>query len=284
MKSNGNVPNYVTNHDLNFNNSTGTKVKEKSITILTSNICGFKSKVGSLINILSEKNVDIACISETHCEGDTIPLIKGFSTYHRNRSNNKAKGGIAMLFRQTIAPWVIKLETGLDENEFFTCKISCFEPEVVLVLQYGVIENRHSVNEIAALQSEVFSVVKGYCDEGYDVFWTGDLNVHLGNQGNLNHNNPHQTNGGRNLLQFIELENLHLCNWDDQSHTHLDRSGGSSNILDLMITNAKDKIKNFTVDKNAKHTPFRVRKVKTGLAHKLTDHLSLFTTFKTQVN
>ena len=140
-----------------------------------------------------------------------------------------------MLIKKSLEPWVIKLESGLDDNEFFTCKISCFEPEVVLVLNYGVIENRYTTNEVFNMQTEVFNVVKNYCDEGFDVFWTGDLNIHLGNEGKLRGNNPKMSQGGKNMLKFIEAENLHLCNWENVTHTHVDRSGGKSNILDLMI-------------------------------------------------
>ena len=82
-------------------------------------------------------------------------------------------------------------------------------------------------------------------------------------------------------MKFVELENLHLCNWEDPSPTHIDRSGGQNNILDLVITNASEKITEFKVDKELKFSPYRVRKVKTGLQKKYTDHLSLITTLKT---
>ena len=108
---------------------------------------------------------------------------------------------------------------------------------------------------------------------GHDVLWTGDMNLHVGNKGKLRSNNPTQSNGGKNLMKFIELENLHLCNWEDPSPTHIDRSGGQNNILDLMITNVGDKITNFKVDTDLKFSPYRVRKVKTGLQKKYTDHL-----------
>ena len=85
-----------------------------------------------------------------------------------------------MFFKKELAQWVVKLESGVDENEFFACKVSCFEPEVVLVLHYGVIENRFTTNEVMTMQTEVFNIIKNYCEEGLDVFYTGDLNVHLG--------------------------------------------------------------------------------------------------------
>ena len=223
-----------------------------------------------------EQNIDVACFSETHSVGDSIPKLKGFVTYNRNR-NNKSKGGIAMIFKKELEPFILKLESGLDENEYFVCKITCFEPEVVLVLHYGVIENRYSTTEILTMQTEIFSVIKNYIEEGFDVFWTGDMNVHLGKCDKLKGNNPSESFGGKNLLKFIEQENLHLCNWDDQHHTHIDRSGGKSNILDLMITNVKEKIINFKVDTGFQFTPFRVRKVKTGTTRKFTDHVSLIT-------
>ena len=138
-----------------FKTNTKPRIKNQTLKVLTTNICGFKSKTGSLLNIINEQKIDVICISETHSEGDTIPSLKGFVTYHRNRQNKKAKGGIAMLIKKSLEPWVIKLESGLDDNEFFTCKISCFEPEVVLVLNYGVIENRYTTNEVFNMQTTI---------------------------------------------------------------------------------------------------------------------------------
>ena len=154
---------------------------------------------------------------------------------------------------------------------------------MVLVLHYGVIENRFSSNEVLTMQTEVFNTIRTYCEEGMDVFYTGDLNVHLGDEGKLRGNNPTKSPGGKSLLKFIELENLYLSNWDNKNHTHWDRSGGHSNILDIMISNAQDKIESFEVDTKLNFTPYRVRKVKGGLQKKFTDHLSLLTTVNTQV-
>ena len=160
-----------------------------------------------------------------------------------------------MFIKKEYEQWVVKMESGLEANEYFVCKLGCFEPELVLVLQYGVIESRFTTSEILEIQSEVFNVVKSYCDMGHDVLWTGDMNLHVGNKGKLGSNNPTQSNGGKNLMKFIELENLHLCNWEDPSPTHIDRSGGQNNILDLMITNVRDKITNFKVDTDLKFSP-----------------------------
>ena len=180
-------------YPVNNNNkpSTKTKVKSQKLNVLTTNICGLKSKTGSLTNILHENNIDIACVSETHFEGDAIPEIKGYITYHRNRIQ-KAKGGICMFIKKEYEQWVVKMESGLDANEYFVCKLGCFEPELVLVLQYGVIESRFTTSEILEIQSEVFNVVKSYCDMGHDVLWTGDMNLHVGNKGKLRSNNPTQ--------------------------------------------------------------------------------------------
>ena len=84
----------------NFVKTTSTKprFKDKTIKILSSNTCGFKSKKGSIQNILSEQSIDIACFSETHCEGDTIPEIKGYVTYHRNRCNKSKHTGRILIY------------------------------------------------------------------------------------------------------------------------------------------------------------------------------------------
>ena len=54
-------------------NSTKPRSKDKTLKILSSNTCGFKSKKGSIQNILSEQSVDVACFSETHCELEGYP-------------------------------------------------------------------------------------------------------------------------------------------------------------------------------------------------------------------
>ena len=115
------------------------------------------------------------------------------------------------------------------------------------MLHYGVIENRYTSAEILTMQTEIFNVIKNYNEENFEIYWTGDFNLHLGKSERLPGNNPSESFGGKNLLKFLEMENLHLCNWDNQNHTHFDRSGGKSNILDLMITNAREKVMKFEI-------------------------------------
>ena len=59
------------------------------------------------------------------------------------------------------------------------------------------------------------------------------------------------------------------------SHTHFDRTAGTSKILDFVITNAPEKVKQFTVDKNLDFTPYRIKQEKTGHFKAFTDHVGI---------
>ena len=268
-------------HDFNDNHKnvkkvkTAVPIKHKNFNIICSNICGWTSKKHSFQNILLKQKADAAFVCETHFQGDQIPEAKGYVSYFRNRPK-KSKGGICLLLKREYESFAIKMNQGDGDNEFLIVKLSCFDPEVILILVYGVIENQFSKHDYMKLQSEVFNEVKEYTEKGYTVFWGGDMNVHLGNTlKGLESNHPDVSQGGANLLRFIEQENLFLCNTKDSKHTHLDRSNKTSKILDLMVTNNPEAVTKFEVDPDLDATPYRHKTIKKIVTKKYTDHLTL---------
>ena len=288
--NNSKLCDYVSLSNVNANPNANPNVKAKAvkgkdknetIRIMFNNIRGWKSKSISLSNIASKNKVDIVVLNETHCSGTSLPQLKGYTSYGRNRIQ-KSKGGIAILVFDAIAKYATKLETSSEPAEFFAIRLDCFSPSIVVMTQYGITEGQYTKNEILAIQAQFFNAFEGYVNEGSNVIVLGDFNNHVGNSLGLSQNNPKISPGGVNLSRWVTENNLSLVNVLDQTHTHIDRSSkqGDTNILDLVITNQPALVKEFSVDKHIDKTPYRLRHTKRGMKHKYTDHLTLMLDLK----
>ena len=275
LTSNNSVNNHV--------RSNHTKVKSiqgKEIKILSCNIRGWQSKSESLSNIAKKEKADIICLQETHCSDAKAPQIKGYSTYFRNRTQ-KCKGGLAILVYDKISKFVTKLESSSEPAEFFSLRLDCFDPCLVIINFYGVIESQYSKQEVLKIQSELFSAYETHVNSGSDVLLVGDFNCHIGQKLGMYQNKVTKTSpGGLNLVNWVENNHLSLLNVKDQKHTHYDAStkSQSSNVLDLAITNNPNSVKDFEVDCQSESTPYRLRSVKGTRSRVFTDHRSLIIT------
>lgn len=234
------------------------------------NIRGIMSKQDTLLNIFIDEKVDVGIITETHTTRNKFINLPGYSCYYRNREGRE-KGGVCIYIHEKFKNACMKLESGIENNEFFVVKLECFTPNVVIIGYYGVIECQYSNEEVLAMQADIFSIFNKYREEGNTVIWAGDFNNHLKE---LEPDNKESV-GGRNLQQFIDDEDLDVLNKDDLKPTHIDRSNGMDRILDLVITNNKNKCKEFKVDWNLSITPYRI-KVNKGKHNKVfSDHLGI---------
>ena len=265
------------------NNSSMYKSKENKsskkpyqMKFLSTNIRGLQSKVDAFKNILVKEEIDIALVSETHCQGNKNIKIEDYVCYYRNRPLRE-KGGVAIYLKNRWANASMKLEEGIDHNEFFVLRIENTYPNIILVVYYGVIEGQFTTEEVRAMQADLFETVSKYSEEGCHIFWAGDFNNHIGNNLGLVGNSDEMSAGGKSLVQFVTEENLTLLNARDPKHTHCDRTSGTSKVLDLVITNAGEKVEKFEVDGKMEFTPFRLKASKgKGKANRsFTDHLGI---------
>ena len=270
-------PNVIKDKNVFKSHAKVKTIQGKDVTIVSCNIRGWQSKAESLSNIARSEKADIILLQETHCYEGKAPQIKGYSTYFRNRGT-KSKGGLATLVFDKLSHFVTKLETSNEPSEFFSIKMDCFDPPLVIVNFYGVIENQYTKQELLKVQAELFNTFETHMQSGSNVLLIGDFNNHLGNQMGLTQNvNTKVSPGGLNLANWVGDNNLHLLNIRDQGHTHVDASSknGNSNILDLAIINDQSIVKSFTVDTQTKATPYRIRAVKGKKTRVFTDHRSL---------
>ena len=249
------------------------KCIDYSLKFYSVNIRGLQSKLETFKNILVDNDIDVALVTETHCSRDKCIQIENYTCYYRNRSI-KEKGGVSIYVHNRLANACMKLESGLDLNEFFVLKLECFNPNVIVVVYYGVIEQQYP-NEVIAMQGDLFSIIRNYTSQGYHIVWGGDFNNHIGNNLGLTQNDEDVSEGGKHLIEFVKEENLELLNSRDGTHTHVDKKHGTSRILDMVITNNGSSVSKFEVDKNLKKTPYRLKKVKGGHRRVFTDHIGL---------
>ena len=267
--------NFNKNFKKNFNLKKGDNKSIESYTMnfYLTNIRGLRSKLESFKNILIEGKIDIAMVTESHCQRDSCIKIPNYTVYYRNRCQ-KEKGGVCIYVNNKFANSCVKLETGLDASEYFVLKLECFTPSLILIVFYGVIEQQFP-NEVIAMQGDLFEVVKKYVDEGNSVFWAWDFNNHLGEELGLKGNTGKMSEGGENLVNFVKEEELELLNQRDVTHTHVDKKHGTTRILDLVLTNVGSKVTNFKVDGELKNTPYRLIKCKGGQRRVFTDHVGV---------
>ena len=270
------------NKSMNINDvENNKKVKTYDLKFYSSNVRGLRSKLESVKNVLLSEEYDVAIFTETQCSGSSNIRIPGYVNYFRNRES-KSKGGISVYVKDKWANWCMKLESGDGDNEFMVVKIEAFNPAIVVVVYYGVIENRTPTAKVLQMQGELFNTIKEYADQGMSIQWAGDFNNHIGKAHGLTLNTSDESTGGRNLVRFVEEESLSIVNKRHQAHTHIDASKGKSKILDLLITNRDDDVTDFQVDENYKVTPYRLKDVKGKLQRVFSDHLAL--TWKVKTN
>ena len=261
---------------INTNKRVG---KSYEMKFYCNNIRGLQSKIDPFKNILCKERIDIAIVTETHNQGLKNIKVEDYVCYFRNRPIRE-KGGIAIYVHQKWANSTMKLEEGLEHNEFFVSRIESTTPNIIIIVFYGVIEGQFTKEEVRAMQGDLFEIIKKYNEEGCSLLWAGDFNNHVGNLWGLKDNPSEISPGGRSLAEFVDEEGLTLLNTRDMAHTHFDRTAGTSRILDLVFTNEPERIEGFEVDSKLDYTPYRLRRTKDGVRKMFTDHMGIKWTFK----
>ena len=101
----------------------------------------------------------------------------------------------------------------------------------------------------------------------------GDFNVKTGAKLCPNPNTT-ISRGGKTLIGLLEESNLECVNdlhTGPHHHTHVDKTSGTSNILDYIITKERDRIEDLEIDTDLKFTPHYTRRRQSVY----TDHLTV---------
>lgn len=72
------------------------------LRIATWNANGLVNKIHELEVFLREEKIDICLISETHFTKQSYVRVKGYTTYHSTHPSNKARGGSAVIIKDSV--------------------------------------------------------------------------------------------------------------------------------------------------------------------------------------
>ena len=262
--------------DSNSSQSHLSDFRMKKIRILTSNIRGYHSKRESFQAIMTRENIDIAAICETFMSGNRYPELAGYTSYFRNRPR-RAMGGIALLIRDELARYAVKVDEGKEENEFLIVKWTNCSPNLVIAVYYGN-QKKVGVDQVKLHLSQLLVAVKKQMDLGCQVHVVGDFNVQLGDKvipGNF----PEPDPTGRIFSDQLELMGLEILNKRcSDPTTFIDRSGKDHrrSVLDLVISNRPDTISEFKTDnEDQEFTPYSVHMKKGVSSRTYADHFSI---------
>ena len=246
------------------------------LRILVNNVRGFYSKRESFQAILAREDIDIACICETFMTGTKFPELPGYISFFRNRKE-RAAGGISVMIRENKAQYAVKLESGLDDNEFMAIKLTNCSPHLVIILYYGC-QAKMGVDTIKLHLSQLMQTVTKYTDMGCTVQMVGDFNLHLGNTV-IKANHEEASAVGKLFLEMLEINSLVIMNnLSPNPITFIDRSGKDHKreVLDLVITNQPGTVSGFkTDDEKYEFTPYSVQMRKGKSSRTYADHMSI---------
>ena len=250
------INNYSQNLSITNNN-----IKTKNINNLrfyVSNVRGFFSKKMILEKILYDLDVNICILSETHTLENVSPNINHFRTFRRNRIYRE-KGGIAVLISNDIARDCVLVWEGIGDNEAIAVQLSGTNPNVIIVANYGTQCNSFGISIPSNNLMEIQAKVTEWMEEGKIVIWAGDENIPIGVE-HLPGNDIVINSLGKCLNEFITEKDLFVANsLCEDPTTHQDLKTGKKRALDLVITNAKERVNNFNIDHNFDWTPFSIK-------------------------
>ena len=213
----------------------------------------------SITNMLAENDLDALAVTETLLQHDKRPQVPGYIPMFRNRSG-RSGGGVALLVKDKYRGLVVKEEQGEDDCEFVAVTFTCFAPRVSVVVYYGQQENSTSREGICGHLAAVLAAAEKLHLEGNTVFMMADFNVHIGDRVCRNSNKA-VSSGGQALLSMLEETDFTIINGLNRAggsgHTHFDRTAGTSNILDLVLTNDSSVVEWLEIDEKFLRSPFR---------------------------
>ena len=128
---------------------------------------------------MSSNKSSILILNETHLQGRRKVNIPGFVSYTRNRID-KAYGGISTSVTNSESTFCVRVEEGIDDNEYILTRHSQFEPPINILNIYGQQECRSSKETIERHWNEVLDVISQVEARNESLVIVGDANRLVG--------------------------------------------------------------------------------------------------------
>ena len=158
----------------------------KNWNILLTNIRGYQSKALSLNSIVNTVKPSVVVVNETMCVNNQRVEIPGFTSFTANRVNGLG-GGIATCVNDKESMHTLKVFNESKEFELMVTRHSQFKTPINIINIYGAIESRSCKEEIKKRWELILEQINLIEAKGELLVIIGDLNTHIGNIVEGNH-------------------------------------------------------------------------------------------------
>ena len=236
-------------------------LKMRKLNILSCNVRSITNKYKSTIELLHNKNIDIAVFSELNTK--LLKKIPGYTPF--NKFSSKKFHGISILINNELKPNVLRI--GEEDLEMVHLRIDSCVPPLNILGTYLDVEANQSTDQLDLIWSKLENKINMIIESCESVVLIGDLNRPI--QGKPSY-------GTKLLNNFLNEDTMTLLN-DHNTPTRIDPYTKNGSILDLCLVsnNIKTCVKNFKVDSDQKWTPFSEAKRNGNLEKKYSDHYSI---------
>lgn len=165
--------------------------EKDNLLLLNWNSNGISNKSIELQQFLEDKQIDIACITETHLTSNKKLFVPGFTIYRRDRPD-KAGGGVAVMIRKNIRHRAIN--TDIPHSEAVGIEIYTKTSPIRIITYYSPPNS-----------NQKFSTLNPLFETNTPTIVAGDLNAKHTSWGSK-HNNP----AGQSLLKKLLKLNINI--------------------------------------------------------------------------
>ena len=244
--------------------------------MFSNNVAGLNSKIEMLKNEISNSNICVFTLQETHFGKKGKLKIEGFEVFEAIRK--KKDGGTLVGALKELKPMLVKEYT--DDFELIVIEIALDKKEIRIITGYGPQENLNEDERLAFFLALEEEVVKAEV-LGKSLIIQMDANSKLGP--NWITGDPHsQTQNGRLLAGILERNNLIVVNsLGDKCSGLITRKrvtveGTEESVIDFVIVSndLENNIENLLIDEERNHALVKYRKTKNGRKTIVRDHNS----------
>ena len=194
------------------NSSSQTKGNEPTLTFAQWNAEGVRKKKPELQNYLSKENIDVMCIQETHLTEAHRFFVRGYQVF-RNDRENRIKGGVITLVKNSIPATELKKSTANSGTEYITVRIVLPKKEIIVQNIYCPSDRDIETNYFASSENSIIM---------------GDFNSHSPSWGY-----DSMDNRGEIIEDWLIENNFILLNKPDDDPTFWSRAWKKTSTPDL---------------------------------------------------
>ena len=132
------------------------------------------------MSIINGVSPNIVTINELGYKKDKRLSIPGFLCYNRNRPLQNM-GGVATAIKNEEKMFTIKVDEGMNKDEFILTRHSQFTPPINILNVYGEIESRSNTKEIEERWGRLMKIVSRIKACNTSLVLIGDMNKEIGN-------------------------------------------------------------------------------------------------------